>query len=88
MKSRLSYIPALQRRAEFLNRYKARERAQLRIQNEKLGCGWGYAALSGLNVVAFAYRGLRSRGSLHPRLLSAAPLGLWKAAEPPMINDE
>ena len=36
----------------------------------------GYAALSGLNVAAFAYRGLRSRSSLHPRLLCVAPSGL------------
>ena len=41
-------------------------------------CGMGYAALSGLHIVAFTYRGLRSQGSLHPRLLSAAPLGLGR----------
>ena len=46
------------------------------MQNSELTCGAGYVALSGLNVAAFAYRGLRSRGSLHPRLFCAAPSGL------------
>ena len=57
--------------------YRALEGAQARpIQNSELTCGMGYAALSGLNVAAFADRGLRSRGSLHPRLLYVAPSGL------------